>query len=311
MRNINDFADFLKERVNLNHARMDTLDQKMATITGLLKGKLVSYQKYEKQGSYALGTMIKPVRDDDEVDADLLIYMDEKVGWGARDYIDAIHDVLRKDANYRDIVRRKTRCVTIDYRGDFHVDLVPAIDKPDGVYICNYDENRFEQTDGTGFRDWVNGKTKSTNGELKRVTRLMKFLRDHKDNFSIKSILLTTLLGNSVSPSDSFEDTGTALVTILRRLNEFLEANPRMPSVVNPALPSEEFNRHWDQSHYENFRQKISAYLGRALDAYNEEDRNESIRKWRKLFGDHFGTIRIDGHSNERLVVPRKPYARS
>ena len=96
----------------------------------------------------------------------------------------------------------KTRCVYIDYAGDFHLDLVPCITLDEECYICNNKENRFEETDGTGYRDWFNEKTRITNGNLKRVTRLLKFLRDHKGNFSVKSILLTTLIGNSVYPND-------------------------------------------------------------------------------------------------------------
>lgn len=309
MKNVNAFRDFLKQEVNLNQSRIDTLDQKIDIINSLLRENLDGFRKYERQGSYALRTMIKPVKDDDEVDADLLIYVNEQPRWGAMDYIDALYNVFRHDSNYRDIVHRKTRCVLIDYAGDFHLDLVPVIERSDGVYVCNYKENTFEKTDGTGFRDWYNGKSKSTNGELKRVTRVLKFLRDHKDNLSIKSILLARLLGNFVYESDSFDDTPTALKTVIERLNEFLKANPKMPLVTNPVLPGEDFNRHWDQAKYENFREKVGVYAAKILDAYNDQDHNESVRKWRKVFGEHFGAIIQPSHSREQLVVPRKPYA--
>ena len=44
---------------------------------------------------------------------------------------------------------RKTRCVYIDYAGDFHLDLVPCITLDEECYICNNKENRFEDADGT------------------------------------------------------------------------------------------------------------------------------------------------------------------
>lgn len=310
MKNQNDFQSFLTDHVNLSQSKIDLLDQKIISITGLLSEKLSGYQKFEKQGSYALKTMISPVKDDDEVDADLLIYMKDQPGWTPRDYLGAVWQVFHSNGNYKDIVRRKTRCVTIDYRGDFHVDLVPAIERADGVYICNRDEEQFEKTDGTGLRDWFNDKNRETGGQLKRVVRLIKFLRDHKDNFTVKSILLTTLLGMFVRATEEFSDTATALKSLVERLDAFLQANSRMPRIANPVLPGEDFNRHWDQTKYDNFSQKIRIYSERIADAYIETDRNTSIRKWRKLFGDGFGTITESTANSGASFVPSKPYAK-
>ena len=189
--------------------------------------------------------------------------------------------------------------------------MVPCIEKDERTYICNYQENEFEETDGTGYRQWLSAKTANTGGELKRVTRLMKYMRDHKKNFSVKSILLTTMLGNSVDSAiqSEFADTSTALLKIANSLDTYLKSNPQMPVIKNPVLSEEDFNRHWDQEKYENFCDKISIYYERIEDAYNEEDRNSSIRKWRKVFGDEFGTIIREDSSPKVVVTPRKPHA--
>ena len=79
----------------------------------------------------------------------------------------------------------------VDYAGDFHLDIVPCVEINGQRHICNSKTNQFEITDGTGYRDWFNGKTQITNGNLKRVTRLLKYMRDHKGNFTAPSILLT------------------------------------------------------------------------------------------------------------------------
>ena len=47
---------------------------------------------------------------------------------GAKDYIHAIYRALKQNQNYADKLRLKTRCVTIDYAGDFHLDVVPRVD---------------------------------------------------------------------------------------------------------------------------------------------------------------------------------------
>ena len=37
-------------------------------------------------------------------------------------YIEELHSIFRNDGTYRDKVPRKSKCVTIDYTGDFHLD---------------------------------------------------------------------------------------------------------------------------------------------------------------------------------------------
>ena len=230
-----------------------------------------------------------------------------------KDYINDVYDCLKQNGNYEDKVHRKTRCVYIDYAGDFHLDLVPCITHGEQHYICNNKENRFEDTDGTGYRDWFNEKTRITNGNLKRVTRLLKFLRDHKGNFSVKSILLTTLIGNSVYASgEDFKDIPTSLKTISNWINSFLQNNALMPKIYNPVLPTESFTRHWDQDKYSHFRKMFDLYNAKINEAFDAKDHNTSVRKWRELFNDNFGKLKDDTHKGVApvIVTPRKPYAR-
>ena len=204
----------------------------------------------------------------------------------------------------------------IDYAGYFHLDLVPCITDGKQHFICNNKENCFESTDGTGYRDWFNEKTRITNGNLKRVTRLLKFLRDHKGNFSVKSILLTTLIGNSVNTSDegseNFNDIPTSLKNVANRINRFLQDNPSMPEICNPVLPTESFTRHWDQDKYRHFRDMFNLYTAKINEAFDTKDHNTSVKKWRELFNDNFGELKDNTHKGVApvIVTPRKPYAR-
>ena len=323
------FNDFLRDHVNLNPSRLDTLQKRVKAVTGLLKEKLEGYRKYSEQGSYAHKTIIKPVQNDDEFDADLLIFIRDDTFDPNRfevDYVGRVYEVLKDDGNYRDKVDKKTRCVTIDYAGDFHLDLVPCVEFGDTHYICNRRDEEYEKTDGDGYKDWLVEKNKMIGGNnFRKVVRLLKFLRDHKGNFSAKSILLTTLLGNLVSETDvnseDFSDVPTALKTLLNRLNDFLQRHESMPQVKNPVMSEENFDRHWDQMKYSNFREKISINNRRVNEAYSEGDHNRSVKKWRKLFGEDFGELKNEppssGSANNtspgRIVLPTvpasKPYA--
>ena len=126
-KNNQEFRKFLRDEVNPNSARLKRLRRGVKGVSDCLARNLPGYRRVEPQGSYALGTLIKPVDDNDEYDADIQVVMAYNPKWDARDYIKAVHDALKADANYADKLRRKTRCVTVDYAGDFHLDVVPRI----------------------------------------------------------------------------------------------------------------------------------------------------------------------------------------
>lgn len=328
MKHIPYFQQFLSDEVDLNKTRLDRLINSSSAVDTFLGSNLEAYEKTERQGSYGLKTIIKPVGTR-EFDADMLLYMTYDEDKEPKDYINEVYNCLRANDNYKDKVHRRTRCVYIDYAGEFHLDLVPCITQQDSFtqeeeyFICNNKENEFEVTDGTGYRDWFNEKTRITHGNLKRVTRLLKFLRDHKGNFSVKSILLTTLIGNSVytsdKGSDDFKDIPTSLKTVSNRINSFLQANVLMPEICNPVLEGESFTRHWDQDKYSHFREMFDLYNSKINEAFDATEHNASVRKWRELFGDNFGKLKDETENNGGasavtsapvVVTPRKPYAR-
>ena len=80
-KNNKDFQEFLRDEVNLNQRRIDRLTSGVRGVNGCLKDSLKGYQTMERQGSYALGTLIKPVDDNDEYDADIQIVMNPNPHW--------------------------------------------------------------------------------------------------------------------------------------------------------------------------------------------------------------------------------------
>ena len=292
-KNNEDFRKFLSEHVNVNDSRMERLRTSVRAVNNYLNDNLKGYQKMEPQGSFALGTIIKPVKKNGEFDADIQIVMNLNKDWEPKDYINAIYNTLNENATYSGKLRRKTRCVTIDYAGEFHLDVVPRVTIQDQHYVCNRIKNKLEPTDGNGYRDWFNKQNRITGSNLKRAVRMLKYLRDHKGNFTAKSILLTTLAGNAIESWDegteAVSTVSNTLVTILTRIDEYLQRNPLMPEIRNPVLPSETFNRHWDQARYKNFRDRIRAHAHTAREPLNAASSEDAIKIWRKLFGKNFG----------------------
>ena len=292
------FIEFLRDEVNLSQNGLDRLETSVGAVDDYLKDSLAGYQKMEWQGSYALGTLIKPVDDNNEYDADIQIMMNQNPNWEPQDFVNEVFKTLQGNKNYTDKLRLKTRCVTIDYAGDFHLDVVPCVTSVEGHYVCNRIDNKLEETDGPGYRDWFNEKNRITGGNLKRVVRLLKYLRDHKNSFTAKSILLTTLAGNTIRASDegkkSVSTIADTLVTVLTRMNDYLQQHPNIPEIKNPVLATENFNRHWDQRKYANFRNRVQAY---AQAAKSEPSSEKAIKLWQDLFGDTFGEPTSSGRS--------------
>ena len=171
--------------------------------------------------------------------------------------------------------------------------MVPRVTINGKHYVCNRMDNRFEETDGNGYRDWFNDKNRITGGNLKRVVRLLKHLRDHKSSFTAKSILLTTLAGNTIKSSDegtrAVSTVANTLETVLSRMNDYLQQHPNMPVIKNPVLPTEDFARHWDQRRYANFRNRVQSYAQTAKQAKAEPSAEKAVKLWRELFGESFG----------------------
>ena len=67
------------------------------------------------------------------------------------------------------------------------------------------------------------------------MIRLVKYLRDSKGTFSIKSVILTTLLGGHVNEAhllgdlNYYADMPTTLLHVITELDAYLQANPVMP----------------------------------------------------------------------------------
>lgn len=302
MKHIDLFEKFLKDTVNLNKTRVETAASGIDIITSFLKaGELTKnlFVSTSPQGSYRQKTIIKPPAKDIEFDVDLLFEMKVVEGWEPKDYHKRVADQFRISDRYENNVdtRGKCRCVTIDYESDFHIDVVPAIHTQNGLHIINKNTNTFEPTDGDGYANWFEARSVIAQGFLVEVVRLVKYIRDTRQKFNIKSILLTTMLGNLVFETDNpdtYSNLPASLKILLNRLDAYLQTNVTMPVVTNPMLPTESFNRHWDQEKYNLFKKAIQTLNEQINDAYDEQDETESVEKWQLIFGDDFSSLKDD-----------------
>lgn len=290
---------FLAKTVNLNQTRLDHLDGRVTAIMNCLRkdptlGPLV--KTHLRQGSWAHRTIIKPLPGD-EFDADILLHLKEVKEWSKdpRSYINELYQAFRRSATYRNMVEKKNRCVRIHYANDCHVDVVPYLIRgffENQKVIVNHADNTFERTDPEAFTSWMRRQDRRASNNLRKTIRLMKYLRDRQDAFSVPSIILTAMIGNQVSAWwtfwDGYKDLPTAFMRLVCSLDNYLQQHEKMPSVADPGLPQTTFNHRWDERRYAHFRDEINKLAVKVKAAHTEKDQARSAALWQRAFGPNF-----------------------
>jgi Second Messenger Oligonucleotide or Dinucleotide Synthetase domain len=301
MRHVDYFDSFLSNTVNLSQFRLETLERQANAVYNALKADAELGPRITgmiPQGSWAQETIINPVNSK-EVDADFLLQMKEEPDWAIdpQQYSNAVWKALHDHRSYSSMPHgRKCRCVFVKYANSTHVDVVPYVILSVGrKVIVNRDDNSFENTDPEGFTAWMKEKDRIANRNLRKVIRLMKFLRDHKGSFDgVRSILLTTLLGQQVKAHKKvfepgyYSDVPTTLLHVVADLNTYLQSRVLKPSIPDPSGSGVTFDHRWTPETYSNFRTRLNVIATDINDAFHETDPDASIEKWQGLFGDKF-----------------------
>lgn len=316
------FDNFLEQEINLNSTRLERIVKAEKVLSDFIKNNNIFsgiYKETIPQGSYRHKTIIKPIGKSGTFDVDLLIILDKKSGWSAKDYLLNLSKEFKNSGRYDDITdtRGKNRAVTINYEGDFHVDLVPGIKINNELLICNKSTNEFEKTDGDGYALWFDSKNIIANSFLIPTVRILKYLRDKSEDFDTKSIILTTIIGMQVEEGCVYHNLPSAFSTLVQNLHVYLEKHENPPSIINPAMPGENFDRHWkgDNEGFRNLKRSIKKYAVIAQKASQTGNDDEAIKVWKEIFGESFGSekpnnIKVSGPAIKvgAPFIPNSPW---
>lgn len=300
MRHTDYFDTFLTNEVNLSKFKLEQLGTRDEEIYTALRSDTdigADVLGKKRQGSWAQRTIIEP-KSGKDFDGDVMFRLRLSPDWNETPfkYPNAVYGALARHPvlGKRDF-ERKARCVRIHYSG-MHVDVVPYVVREDGSEaIINRDDNTFERTDPSAFTTWMRNQDGIANNNLRKVIRLIKYLRDHKNSFTgTRSIILTTLLGERVDPvkklwtPQAYSDVPTALLTIVTDLDEWLALQFAKPHVADPSGTGLDFDHRWNDESFYYFKARMNVHAAQIRDAYEEEDHDASVAKWQELFGDAF-----------------------
>ena len=258
-----------------------------------------------QQGSVAINTAVIPIKQGDEFDADAVIVLDISEWSRERqepsNVIRWFANRLRNNHNFRGKVREKNRCVRINYAGDFHLDVVPAQSEKTGSILIPTKEEwtPWKRTNPMGYIEWVKSVDAKSGGKFCRIVKMLKHWRNLKmgRDTAPKSIILTTLVGRCFETGDVVGSTSDAetLVDVMEALNRNLKNCLSKPRVCNPSLESEDLAENWDGEHFRIFKEKFDWATRKARQAYDETEKEKSIKFWQELFGDSYFQKTLSG----------------
>ncbi len=231
------------------------------------------------QGSFRLGTVIRPLNDEDEYDLDLAAEVTNKSIITPKNLKNMIGDILRDSKRYSSKLEEKKRCWRIEYSDEaqFHMDITPAIpDKTatDSIIVTNKKDDgsySFIISNPKGYSDWFEKrkattemirkaalfeaagvepvKTKNNKGKLP-LQRAIQILKRHRDKMFESnpenkpiSIIITTLAAKAYNGEMGVYD---AVETILETMATFIRVEGGYYYIPNPSNPQENFADKWN-----------------------------------------------------------------
>jgi len=240
------------------------------------------------QGSFRLGTVVRPLSDEDDYDLDLVCEITDGHGLSAKSLKQDIGTILRDSKRYSSNLTEKKRCWRIDYADEaqFHMDIIPAIPLAShGQDISITDkkvngEYSYIPSNPKGYAEWFDKRNVITQrvfekamaydeaniepvkryGAKKPLQKAIQILKRHRDimfedSDDIKpvSIIITTLAAHSYGGEAGVYDT---IKSVLETMNSFIEKRGNSYFIPNPSMPSENFADKWNTD-----REKASAFF--------------------------------------------------
>ncbi|MGF1652918.1 MAG: cyclic GMP-AMP synthase DncV-like nucleotidyltransferase [Actinomycetales bacterium] len=284
------FADFLTRKVNISDAMMIKLNDRVDAVTSFLRDQWEHagyFDDFVPQGSLAQKTIIRPVNKP-VFDADVLMLMRQPPGWSPATYTSELKRAFLASATYALMAHKRTRCVYIDYADEFHIDVVPYVVPMSS--ITNNKTDAYELSLPEAFNSWLDGKDRLANGKLPEIIRLLKFLRDKRQN-ATRSLFLTVLVGERIRWWDDgcYDTLPTAFATVVADLSQYLVDNPSLPFLPDPAGTGCNLADRWTEEGYTALRNWATNNLApKVADAAAETETVKAELLWQDVFGSDF-----------------------
>ena len=239
------------------------------------------------QGSFALGTVVKPLTEKDDYDLDLVCELYLSYGLTARQLkVDVVKPLLLKYRRITGDIVEKRRCWHVEYEEvpNFHMDVIPAVDQITYIDITDHDEDtdayEYIGSNPKGYVNWfferckkmtdsmyntyvLNENLHVDEADVERVKRYkiktplqraVQLLKRHRDIMfedkpeELKPVsIIITTIAGQLYENE--DNIFDALDSILSKAEEYINSNKigEQYYIENPSYPGENFADKWNE----------------------------------------------------------------
>ncbi|MDM1093178.1 nucleotidyltransferase domain-containing protein [Myroides odoratimimus] len=313
----------IAQELQLDKTRLERMESAYSSVSDVLKKDSDFFDDIEievyAQGSKRIGTTVRPINDADfDLDTVLHIY-DPYYNHSPDQIYNKLVKALEKDSYYKTIMEKKKRCVRLNYKSDFHMDILPAcmpnIWDKENILIPEKALKGWSSGNPKGFGNWFLKIANSVQEPLLRqysqmlfeakveteplpeelylktpLQRAVQLLKRYRDlyfqdkDYAVSSIVITTLAASFYKGENSIfktidNVTGHIKGNYLESVNKGYKFK-----VLNPVNSKEDFTDSWTNQHYLSFYNFIEDFYSKwqSLKVSFEIGKDDYI----KLFGE-------------------------
>lgn len=293
-----DFESFLKD---INPS--ETTISEASRLQNSLRDHLKTSENYKEihrntylSGSYAKHTFIRPKKDSDSCDIDIIVETNHTIEDDPCTVLTELKDNLAERSCYKN-VRIQNHSVGIEM-SNFHIDVVPlAKDSKGMLYIGSSEDGQWKKTNPKGHISWSTDVNQEFSGDYKPLVKIMKWWRrencptsaKYPKGITLEKIIADNLPDSGLPIEDRIMQT---MANISAAYTEEIDSL-QVPFVEDPSLEGNNLAvkyRYWD---FKQFISKINEHL--ALLA--EEGTGNST--WKKVLGNNFPSGKTQNNSAE------------
>ena len=141
---LNDLYERIVKTIDISNEMFDTAEKEYKDLGDWIDNETPCYKIHiYSQGSFALGTVVKPIEDSENYDLDLVCEFAQQYGLSARTLkFEVVKPLLERYKKTKGEIENKRRCWHVEYADipNFHMDIIPAINRGKYIDITNHDE---------------------------------------------------------------------------------------------------------------------------------------------------------------------------
>lgn len=287
------FLDFNSD-LNITNSKEEKLRDKReklkTRITNHFKTHHPEYTpKYFIQGSYKMKNVIQTK--DNLCDLDLAVIFEQEPDVTGTTLQNWVYDAV---AGHTHKQIHKSRCIRVDYKDDFHIDLpVYHWNNNEETMLCIKNEDS-ERSQPKKFVSWY-GDEKSDESH-----RISKYLKAWGDN--IRHNMLSGLAFTILSIRESVVEIERDDISLLNNLKGVQSSLSNSWYVEMPTQPYDNvIEKNNNPTFKNNFFDRLEEFIDDAQEAINCDSQHKASKLWRKHLGDRFRFVEKEESANNAL----------